>query len=149
MLLFPPPSLYAHTADVALAPLQQGQFFPFFILTVTGLVTLPLTYTLLRPSTDDDNIAPRIKSDFKPKDAAIIDGLRNADKRRQRRVKRALAALVGWALMAGMAYLITVTQSNEPTIWNPYDVLGIPDVSFCPAPRDYAKQGLVVWRARP
>lgn len=28
----------------------QGQFFPFFILTLTGLVTLPLTYNLLRPS---------------------------------------------------------------------------------------------------
>jgi preprotein translocase subunit Sec63 len=28
----------------------QGQFFPFFILTLTGLVTLPLTYSLLKPS---------------------------------------------------------------------------------------------------
>jgi preprotein translocase subunit Sec63 len=28
---------------------EQGQFFPFFILTLTGLVTLPLTYSLLRP----------------------------------------------------------------------------------------------------
>jgi preprotein translocase subunit Sec63 len=29
---------------------HQGQFFPFFILTLTGLVTLPLTYNLLKPS---------------------------------------------------------------------------------------------------
>ena len=28
----------------------QGQFFPFFILTLTGLVTFPLTYNLLKPS---------------------------------------------------------------------------------------------------
>ncbi|KAJ4167174.1 secretory subunit [Fusarium oxysporum] len=24
---------------------EQGQFFPFFILTLTGIVTVPLTYT--------------------------------------------------------------------------------------------------------
>ena len=29
--------------------LNQGQFFPFFILTLSGLVTLPLTYSLLKP----------------------------------------------------------------------------------------------------
>lgn len=28
----------------------KGQFFPFFILTMTGLVTFPLTYSLLKPS---------------------------------------------------------------------------------------------------
>lgn len=28
----------------------QGQFFPFFILTITALVTLPLSYTLIKPS---------------------------------------------------------------------------------------------------
>ena len=31
----------------------QGQFFPFFILTISGLITLPLTYNLLKPSTGD------------------------------------------------------------------------------------------------
>ncbi|KAF4119270.1 translocation protein SEC63 [Geosmithia morbida] len=108
---------------------EQGQFFPFFIFTLSGLVTLPLTYTLLRRSTDDDEIAPRIRSDFKPEDAATIDSLRNADKRRQRRVKRAIAALIGWAVMAAMAYLIIVTQQTTNQIWNPYDVLGIPDSS--------------------
>lgn len=29
----------------------QGQFFPFFIVTVAGLVTIPVTYSLLRKST--------------------------------------------------------------------------------------------------
>jgi preprotein translocase subunit Sec63 len=28
----------------------QGQFFPYFILTISALVTLPLSYTLLRPN---------------------------------------------------------------------------------------------------
>lgn len=29
---------------------EQGQFFPFFFVTVAGLVTLPVTYSLLKPS---------------------------------------------------------------------------------------------------
>ena len=29
---------------------KQGQFFPYFILTVAGLVTGPLSYSLLKPS---------------------------------------------------------------------------------------------------
>lgn len=29
---------------------EQGQFFPFFFVTIAGLVTLPVTYSLLKPS---------------------------------------------------------------------------------------------------
>lgn len=29
---------------------EQGQYFPFFVLTIAGLFTLPTTYSLLRPS---------------------------------------------------------------------------------------------------
>lgn len=29
---------------------HQGHFFPFFILTIAALITLPLTYNLLKPS---------------------------------------------------------------------------------------------------
>ena len=116
----------------------QAQFFPFFILTLTGLVTLPLTYTLLRSSTDDDALAPRIKTDYKPQHAGVVEGLRNAQKRKQRRVKRALVVVLGWAIMAGMVYLIMVTQRTVLKIWNPYDILGISDVSlrFCELPSD-------------
>lgn len=106
----------------------QGQFFPFFILTITGLVTLPLTYTLIRPATDDDKLAPRIKTDYKPKDADVVEGLRRAEKRLHRRLTRALVTLAGWAVMGGMVYLILVTQRIVPKIWNPYDILGISDV---------------------
>jgi len=34
----------------------------------------------------------------------------------------------GWALIAGMIYLISVTARITPKIWNPYDVLGIDSV---------------------
>lgn len=29
---------------------SQGQFFPFFVLTIAGLVTIPLSYSLIKPS---------------------------------------------------------------------------------------------------
>ncbi|KAF7553618.1 hypothetical protein G7Z17_g3482 [Cylindrodendrum hubeiense] len=104
---------------------EQGQFFPFFILTLSGLVTLPLTYTLLCPSKDEDALAPRIKTDYKTEHAATVDALRTTQKRKQWRVKRAIVVVVGWALMAGMVYLIMVTQRTVPKLWNPYDILGV------------------------
>ncbi|KAL7961486.1 Sec63 Brl domain-containing protein [Trichoderma compactum] len=104
---------------------EQGQFFPFFILTVTGLVTFPLTYSLFRKSTDNDALAPRIKSDFTTKHGDVVASLRAAQKRKQRKIKRAIFVVLGWALMAGMVYLIIVTQTIVPKIWNPYDILGI------------------------
>ncbi|KAM0338865.1 hypothetical protein ACHAPU_011182 [Fusarium lateritium] len=104
---------------------EQGQFFPFFILTLTGIVTVPLTYTLLRPSRDQDALAPRIKTDYKSENAATVESLKNAQKRSQWRVKRAIFTVVGWALMAGMVYLIIVTQRTVPKLYNPYDILGI------------------------
>ncbi|MDI1487813.1 MAG: secretory subunit [Ramalina farinacea] len=29
---------------------EQGQFFPYFIFTISALVTLPLSYSLLKPT---------------------------------------------------------------------------------------------------
>ncbi|KAI5465455.1 Sec63 Brl domain-containing protein [Mariannaea sp. PMI_226] len=104
---------------------EQGQFFPVFILTLTGLVTLPLTYTLLRPSKDEDALAPRIKAEYKTEHAATVDSLKSAQKRKQWRVKRAIFVIVGWAIMGAMFYLIMVTQRTIPKLWNPYDILGI------------------------
>lgn len=97
-------------------------------MTLTGLVTLPLTYSLLRPSTDNDALAPRIKTDYKQTHADVVDGLRAAQKRKQRKFKRALVAICGWALMGFMAYLIATTTPEEAKLWNPYDILGISEV---------------------
>ncbi|KAF4981344.1 hypothetical protein FZEAL_2829 [Fusarium zealandicum] len=104
---------------------EQGQFFPFFILTLTGLVTVPLTYTLLRPTRDQDALAPRIKTDFKTEHTATVESLKTTQKRKQWRVKRAISTVVGWSVMGGMVYLIMVTQRTIPQLWNPYDLLGI------------------------
>ncbi|KAI1393676.1 Sec63 Brl domain-containing protein [Hypoxylon trugodes] len=104
---------------------EQGQFYPFFVFTLTSIVTLPLTYSLLAPSKDPASLAPRLKSSYKPEHDDLIQGLRAAQKRKQRKVKRAIAVILGWALMAGMLYLIVTTQRTTAKIWNPYDILGV------------------------
>ncbi|KAJ4158480.1 uncharacterized protein LMH87_009003 [Akanthomyces muscarius] len=106
---------------------NEAQFFPFFILTLSGLVTLPLTYSLLRSSSDSGNQAQAIKTDYKQKHADVVDALRAKQKRKQRRITRAIVALGGWALMGAMAYLIMTTTPVVNKIWNPYDILGISD----------------------
>jgi translocation protein SEC63 len=106
----------------------KGQFFPFFVLTVVGIVTIPLTYSLLKPSSDFGATAPRIKTEYLPEHADLIDGQRKAQKRRERRLKRAITVIAGWAVMGLMIYLILVTARTVPKIWNPYDILGISDV---------------------
>ncbi|KAF5129970.1 Translocation protein sec63 [Metarhizium anisopliae] len=104
---------------------DQAQFFPFFILTLTGLVTLPITYNLLQSSKDDSHLAPRIQTDYKIQHGDVVASLRAAQKRKQRKIKRALVAVAGWGLMGLMAYLIMTTNPAEQKLWNPYDILGI------------------------
>ncbi|KAI9660516.1 MAG: secretory subunit [Bathelium mastoideum] len=104
---------------------EQGQFFPYFVLVITGLVTLPTTYSLLRPSKAPENTAPRIQSDFEPEHADLIDGQKKKQKRRQRKIKRMVTTLAGWLLMAYMVYLMVITARTIPKIWDPYEVLGI------------------------
>ncbi|RDW71270.1 preprotein translocase subunit [Coleophoma cylindrospora] len=104
---------------------DQGQFFPFFIITIVAVFTLPLTYNVLKPSSEPGATAPRIKTDFRPKHAVLIDEQKRAQKKRERKLKRGIAVVVGWAVMFFMAYLIVVTARTQTKIWNPYDILGI------------------------
>lgn len=106
----------------------EAQFYPFFILAITSIITLPLGYTLVFPSKDIEAKAPRIQSDFKPEHVDLIDKQRKAHEKKQRRIVRVIAVLIGLAVMAGMIYLIIHTQSVTQKIWNPYDILGISDV---------------------
>ncbi|KAK0937503.1 secretory subunit [Friedmanniomyces endolithicus] len=105
----------------------DAQFFPFFVLTITALITLPLTYTLLRKPSDasSSKAAQHIPSTYQPDNAPIIDLQRAKQKRKEMRLKRMLTAGAGWLLMAYMAYLMAVTARNAPTIWNPYDILDV------------------------
>ncbi|KAL9586527.1 MAG: hypothetical protein Q9212_000835 [Teloschistes hypoglaucus] len=104
---------------------EQGQFFPYFILTITALVTVPLTFSLLKPTKELENTAPRIESDFKPPDVHLIQGQKRKQWRRERRLKRFIAVVAGWVTIALMMYLIAVTKTSAPRIWDPYDILQI------------------------
>ena len=108
---------------------EQGQFFPFFILTLTGLVTFPITYNVLKASTKIENTAPRIQSDFRIKDDDLIQAQKKRQRRTERKTKRIITAVVGYAVMAYMIYLIYVTARTIPKIWDPYEILGVSRVS--------------------
>lgn len=82
----------------------------------------------MRPSSAVGATAPRIHTDYKPEHADLIDVQRKKQRRRERRVKRIITVVFGWALMALMVYLIVITARTVPKIWNPYDILGISDV---------------------
>lgn len=106
---------------------NDAQFFPFFVLTVTSLVTVPLTYTLLRAPSESATAskAPKIESPAPPSNADIIDTQRAKQKRKEIRLKRIITAVTGWAVMAYMVYLMVVTARQTPKIWNPYDILDV------------------------
>jgi translocation protein SEC63 len=104
---------------------EHGQFFPYFIFTITSLVTLPLTYSLLRPRLELENTAPRIKSNFRPPHEDLIDGQKRKQWRRERRIKRFCAVAVGCLVMAWMIYLIMTTEATVGNIYDPYQILGI------------------------
>ncbi|OTA31637.1 hypothetical protein BTJ68_08132 [Hortaea werneckii EXF-2000] len=106
----------------------DAQFFPFFVLTVSSLITLPLTYSLLRSPSDvagTSSKAAHIASPYTPKNADIIQTSRAKQKRKELRLKRMLTAATGWLTMAYMIYLMYVTARAQPTVWNPYDILDI------------------------
>ncbi|KAF7930793.1 uncharacterized protein EAE98_001905 [Botrytis deweyae] len=104
---------------------EQGQFFPIFVGTLVGIVSTALTWDVLRPRSDPGATAPRIKTDYKPEHADLIDSQRRAQRRKQRKIKRMIAMVVGWAIVALMAYQFQVTARTVAKIWNPYDILDI------------------------
>jgi translocation protein SEC63 len=104
---------------------EFGQFYPYFILVITGTIALPVTYSLLKPSKEIENTAPRIHSDYKFDAADLVDAQKKKVKRRERKVKRMLFTASAWLLMAYMIYLIAVTAAHVTKIWDPYEVLGV------------------------
>jgi hypothetical protein len=95
---------------------------------------LYFTVGLLSILVELENTGARIESDFTPEHADLIQGQRKKQKRMERRIKRGLVMLGGWALNAAMVYLILVTATTTPDIWDPYAILGVSRVRvFCPA----------------
>ena len=72
-----------------------------------------------------ENTAPRIQSDYKPEHGDLIEAQKRTRLRKERRIKRIVTVIAGYAIMAWMAYLIVVTARTAPKIWDPYEILGI------------------------
>jgi len=79
---------------------------------------------------DLENTAPRIKSDFKPQHADLVEAQKRKRLRKERRIKRIVTVILGYIMMAWMVYLILVTAKTSTKVYDPYDVLGVSRVCF-------------------
>ncbi|KAK4193607.1 Sec63 Brl domain-containing protein [Podospora australis] len=104
---------------------EEGYLWPFFVFTLTLIITLPLTYILVKRSRDPAASFPRIQTNYTIKDADLVDSLRKKEKRKDRKLWLIIAVAVGWAVMGYMLVLIQNTEVPTQKIWNPYDILNI------------------------
>jgi translocation protein SEC63 len=87
---------------------------------------------------------PLIKSpDYAPPQHEKVDEARRRQAKKERRLKRFTALVLGWAAFGYMCYLIATTSLTAAKIWDPYDILGISTVCiwlrwFRRAPADSA-----------
>lgn len=108
---------------------EEGYLWPFFVFTLTFIITLPLTYLLVKRSRDPAASFPRIQTNFKHAHSDTVDALRSQEKRKDRKLWLVLAVVAGWAIMGYMLYLIQTTEAPVHKLWNPYDILGISESS--------------------
>jgi translocation protein SEC63 len=106
---------------------EEGYLWPFFVFTLTLIITVPLTFILIKRSRDPAASFPRIHSNFKHAHADTVDALRKREKRKDRKLWLVLAVVAGWAIMGYMLYLIQTTEAPVHKLWNPYDILNIPE----------------------
>jgi len=104
---------------------EESTHAPFFIITLTAIFAIPITYSIFKKSPELENTATRIDSEFKPQDEELIQAQRRKQKRKERKTKRIISACVLWAVIAYMIYVIAVTKRIAPQIWDPYSVLGV------------------------
>jgi translocation protein SEC63 len=100
----------------------EGQFYPFFIL----------TYNVFKADTNVEAAAAPAEYNYKTEDEDLIQESKRKAKRKERKLKRILAATLGYLVMSGMVYLIIVTARITPRIWDPYDILGVSRVCLSP-----------------
>ncbi|KAL1894217.1 secretory subunit [Sporothrix stenoceras] len=107
---------------------ETGDLWPFFVFTLAVIITLPLTYVLLKGLGNPAAVFPRVQSKFRHGHSDLVDAERAKYRRQQRRLGLILAVAVGWATMGYMLYLIQFAEvAKVERIWNPYDILGIAD----------------------
>ncbi|KAK3313822.1 Sec63 Brl domain-containing protein [Apodospora peruviana] len=106
---------------------EEGYLWPFFVFTLTFIVTLPLTYMLINRSRDPAAQFQRVQTGYRHDQSALVDTLRKQEKRKDRKIWLMAAVVGGWAVMAYTLYLINTTVVPALDLWNPYDILNIPE----------------------
>ncbi|KAK0623286.1 Sec63 Brl domain-containing protein [Immersiella caudata] len=106
---------------------EDGHLWPFFVFTLALIVTVPLTFSLANRSRDPAAAFKRIQTSFKHDQSDLVDTLRKKEKRKDRKLWLLILVLAGWATMGQMLYLIKTTEAPENKLWNPYDILNIPE----------------------
>ncbi|CAK7268373.1 secretory subunit [Sporothrix epigloea] len=107
---------------------ETGQLWPFFVFTLAVIITLPLTFVLLKGLGNPAAVFPRVQSNFRHSHSDLVDAERAKYRRQQRRLGLILAVTVGWATIGYMLYLIQYAEAHQiERVWNPYDILGIAD----------------------
>ncbi|KAL5612738.1 hypothetical protein BROUX41_004177 [Berkeleyomyces rouxiae] len=105
---------------------EDLQFFPFFAGAAAAVVAIPLTINLFSSSPDITAKTPHIATDFKAEHHDVIKGLRASQKRKNRKVKTALVAILAWIALGVSIYLVSIRAEPEDiALYNPYDILGL------------------------
>ncbi|KXX77163.1 Translocation protein sec63 [Madurella mycetomatis] len=106
---------------------EEGYLWPFFVFTLAFIITTPLTYLLVKRSRDPAASFARIQSNFKHAHSDTVASLRKQEKRKDRKLGLIIAVAAGWAIMAYMLYLIQTTEAPTQKLWNPYEILNLPE----------------------
>lgn len=107
---------------------EEGYLWPSFVFVLAFVITLPVTYSVINRSRDPAAAFKRVQTTFKHNHSDVVESLRKKEKRKDRKVVwLALAAVAGWATMGYMLYLIQTTEAPVQKLWNPYDILNIPE----------------------
>ncbi|KAK5654129.1 hypothetical protein OQA88_7560 [Cercophora sp. LCS_1] len=104
---------------------EEGHLWPFFVFTLTLIITVPLTFMVVNRSRDPAAAFKRIQTSYRHDHADLVNSLRSKDKRKNRKIWLILMAVGGWAVLGWMVYLIQTTEAPTAKIWSPYDILGI------------------------
>ena len=108
---------------------EDGQLWPFFTFTITAIAAIPLTWNLVRhrPSLLDET--PRFATKTTHANEAAVDAVRAKFHHKQRRLGFMLFVAAVYAVAGYSLYLIlNMDTPVAQAVWNPYDILGIPDV---------------------
>ncbi|KAH8895132.1 hypothetical protein GQ53DRAFT_642609 [Thozetella sp. PMI_491] len=108
---------------------EHGHIWPPYVFIMTAIVTIPATLVLVNRSRDPTASFKRIQTSFTHDHSAVVDTIRKREKRKDRKLWLFLLVVAGWSVMGYLLYLISTTEAPELKLWNPFDILGIPEGS--------------------